>query len=1016
VAVFALALLVSTAAAQQLNPSAFRVLGQLDLRQNGLNGVDGSELTSPSAVALDARGGELHLYVADSGNNRVLGWRNVNDYQAGAKADMALGQANLLATVPLGIGNSGLNGPLGLAVHPQTGNVYVADTDNHRVLRFPSPFENPGRVEPDRFYGQPSIPSRSANAGGLSERTMSSPSAVAFDRFGNLWVADRGNHRVLRIPAAVLDAGEPAADAVLGQAGFSAAAANAGGPVGPMGFNTPFGLAFDAAGALYVSDFTNARVLVFSSPQSTGQAASRVLGQLTFETSGVPPSTSASTLRGPTGLDVSAAGDLYVTIPLDNRVLVFNNVAQAPAGAAADRVLGQLVFTTSSRNINTHPRAGAQGLSGVSDVAVDADGNVFVADGLNHRVVAYPAGTNTATRVWGQPDFTRNAPNGVEANSISGAYQMLIDYTTEPFPLYVSDTNNHRIMIWRDSTAFVNGAPADGLIGQPDLTTAVANVDTGAGQTPSSTSLAGPRGIALDSAGNLFVADTLNNRVLRFSRPLDQSGRITADLVLGQNDFFSSISAAVSARSLRGPSDVAFDAQGNLYVSDTANNRVLQFGPNLTSAAAAVRVFGQRDFVSGAAPAQISSESLFGPEGVFVDIFGFLYVTDTGAHRVLIYPNAAEASETGASASIVLGQGSFGAFNPGGGNARLSSPRNVTTDSSGKIYVSDSGNHRVVIYSEIVELPIFGAQAAGVVGQPNLNSGTANFNSSDGTATAQGLFAPVGLHVDRNGTLYVGDTGNNRVLHFLKPGVAVNGAHFLPLVAVAPGSLVSLFGSGFTAEGESEQASQVPLPREMAGRRVEVTPGVDAPLLFVSETQINMQVPVETPSGSQGVAVRRVDTNELLAGGVLSVLEAGPGLFTENQNGLGQVLALNENGTINGPSNPAARGSVVSLFGTGQGPVNPAVTSGQAAPGSPLAVTVAAPTSDGATCLTVQPSVCIAIGSTFGDVLFSGLAPNFVGLWQINVRIPEGAGNGDMVPVRPIIRGRPGNVVTLAIQ
>jgi uncharacterized protein (TIGR03437 family) len=1009
--------LLLTPAAAQLNPTAFRVLGQPDLRQNGLNFVEGSELAAPSAIALDSRGGELHLYVADAANHRVLGWRNANAYQAGAKADLVLGQPNLRSTVPLGIGVGGLVGPLGIAVHAQTGHVYVADTDNHRVLRFPSPFENPGRVEPDRFYGQPNLSSRNANAGGLSERTMNGPSAVAFDRAGNLWVADRGNHRVLRIPAGSLDAGDAPADLVLGQANFFSNSANRGTNVSASGFNTPLGLAFDNAGALYVSDFTNARILVFNAPQSSSQAANRVLGQATFESAGAPPTPSASTLRGPVGIDINSSGSLYVSIPLDHRVVVFNNVAQAPAGASADRVVGQAVLTTGIRNINTHPKASAEGLNAPSDVAVDSDGNLFVCDGLNHRVLAYPNGAATANRVWGQPDFTRNSPNGVEAGSISGAYQMLVDYTTQPCPLYVSDTNNHRILIWRDSTRFVNGSPADLVIGQPDLTTAVANVDTGAGQTPSATSLAAPRGIALDAAGNLLVADTANNRVLRFPRPVDQSGRITADLVLGQNDFFSSVSASVSSRSLRAPSGVAFDSQGNLFVSDTGNNRVLQFGPNLVNTAAAVRVFGQNDFFSGAAPGQISAESLFNPEGVFVDLFGFLYVADTGAHRVLIYPNAAGASETGASASIVLGQPSFGSFGNGNGPGRMNNPRGVSTDASGKIYVSDSSNHRVLIFSQIVELPIFGAQATGVVGQPNLNSGQPNFNSSDGAATPQALFAPVGVFVDRNSTLYVGDTGNSRLLHFLKPGVAVNAAHFLQLVPVAPGSLVSLFGVDFTEQNQTGQATQLPLPTEMAGRRVEVTPGVNAPLLYVSAGQINLQVPVETPPGTQGVAVRRVDTNELLAGGVLSVLEAGPGFFTAAQNGTGQALALNQNGSLNGPSNPATRGSVVSLFGTGQGPVDPAVASGQAAPSAPpFATSIATPTNNGATCLSVQPSVCIAVGSTFGDVLFSGLAPGFVGLWQMNVRIPDAASSGDAVPIRAVIRGRPSNVATLAIQ
>jgi uncharacterized protein (TIGR03437 family) len=1015
-AVLALGLLGGVAGlAQQLNPSGFRVLGQGDLRQNGLNGTDGSELFSPLSVALDSRGGELHLYVADTGNSRVLGWRNANEYAAGKRADIVLGQPNLSATAPLGIGNAGFNGATSVAVHRQTGNVYVADTENHRVLRFPSPFENPDRVEPNNAYGQPNLSSREANSGGVSERTMRQPSAVAFDAAGNLWVADRGNHRVLRIPAGSLDVMGAPADVVLGQPNFFSAGTNgSANPVGPSGFNNPRGLAFDGQNNLYVSDFTNARILVFPSPQATGQIAGRVLGQPTFESSGAPATPTASTLRGPVGLTVSAAGHLYVAVPLDQRVLVYNSVAQAPAGAASDGVLGQIVTTTAIQNINTHPRAGDRGLNGPAGVAVDGDGNVFVADTGNHRVVAYPAGSKAAQRVWGQPDFTRNAPNGVEANSISGAYQIAVDYTTEPFPLYVSDTNNHRILIWRNSTTFTNGAPADLVIGQPDMNTAVANVDTGAGQSPAPTSLSAPRGIAFDSAGNLFVADAGNNRVVRYPRPLDQTGRITADLVLGQTDLFSSVSAAVSGRSLRTPSDVAVGPLGNVFVADTGNNRVLQFGPSLTNGAAAVRVFGQRDFASAAAPAPVSAETLFQPGGVFIDLFGFLYVADSGANRVLIYPSATEAAESGASASIVLGQSSFGSFGDGQGFAGLETPRNVATDPSGKIYVSDSGNHRVLIFAEVVSLPIFGAQAIGFLGQGSINGAGANFNSSDGRATAQGMFAPVGLFVDRNSTLYVGDTGNNRVVHFLKPGVAVNGAHFLPQVPVAPGSLISLFGLGFSTE--SEQTSQTPLPRVLAGRKVEVTPGIEAPLLFVSPMQINMQIPVETPTGSQGIAVRRVDTNELLAGGVLAVSEASPGFFTANQNGVGQILALNQNGTQNGPSNPAPRGTVVSLYGTGPGPVNPVVASGEVAPGSPLAVTVANPTADGGTCLTVQPSMCVAIGSTFGEVLYSGLAPGFVGLWQINVRIPEGALTGDAVPIRGIVRGVPSNQPTLAIQ
>jgi uncharacterized protein (TIGR03437 family) len=107
----------------------------------------------------------------------------------------------------------------------------------------------------------------------------------------------------------------------------------------------------------------------------------------------------------------------------------------------------------------------------------------------------------------------------------------------------------------------------------------------------------------------------------------------------------------------------------------------------------------------------------------------------------------------------------------------------------------------------------------------------------------------------------------------------------------------------------------------------------------------------------------------------------------------------------------------VTLYGSGQGEVSPAVPDGEGAPSAP-AHTVATPTSDSATCLTQAQSVCVAVGSSFGEVMFSGLAPGFVGLWQLNVKIPEKDTllTGPAVPVRAVIQGRATNVVQLAIQ
>src|ERR1035441_767173 len=126
-------LLASGAMYAQLSSSAYRALGQVDFQKNSVNMAQGLEFYAPTGVALDSRGGQLHLYVADSYNARVLAWPDVNSYRMGDAPALVLGQAGPQYTRPLGIGTKGFsgppNGPAGLAVDPTTGNLYVADSD-----------------------------------------------------------------------------------------------------------------------------------------------------------------------------------------------------------------------------------------------------------------------------------------------------------------------------------------------------------------------------------------------------------------------------------------------------------------------------------------------------------------------------------------------------------------------------------------------------------------------------------------------------------------------------------------------------------------------------------------------------------------------------------------------------------------------------------------------------------------------------------------------------------------------
>ena len=998
----------------QLSTSAYRVLGQPDLWQNGVNMVLGAELSGPSGVAIDAREGQIRIYISDTRNNRVLAWQDIRSYQIGNPPALVLGQPGPKYSKAMGIGAKGFNAPLGLAVDATTGDLFVADFGNSRVLRFPAPFANPTRAEPDAVYGQPGF---STTAAGTSASLLNRPRNVAVDSGGNLWVADTGNHRVVRFAAASLNNPvPPAADTVIGQKDLFSGGANRGTEtVTASGLDTPAGLAFDAQGNLWVADFNNTRVLRFAAPlgpAALDPAASSVIGEPNFVTRGVPPQASNATLAGPAGLAIDNAGNLYVAVPGDNRTMVFSLAA---VSSGAQNVLGQSDFLTTSANSGVSPLASPNTLSGPVDVKVDSEGRVYVADTGNNRVVGFAAKSKSASMVWGQSTFSANGSNDVKPGSLNVPFTVAMDYSQQPYALYISDVANHRVLGWKDAVKFRNGDPADLVIGQPDLRTAVPNVDSRGSLNPTRTSLSSPAGIAVQpNTGALYVADSGNHRVLRFPRPVDQTGRITPDAVIGQVDFTSSVSAVVSASSLRSPTALAFGPDGDLFVADTGNNRVLEFptaggNPNL-----AVRVFGQPNYTTSSAPSQSSAQTLVSPQGLSVDSAFNLYVSDTGSNRVLVFPNTQAAPPAGMAAAFVIGQPRFDTTTSAAGNTGLRAPGGIAVDQAGTIYVADSGNNRVLEFSALVFLPISGGSATAVIGQRDASGTAANWNSVDGLATPEGLATPLTVYLDRQNTLYVADAGNSRVLHFLAAVTAVNAATYQSSVAVPQGGIVALFGSSLSSG--SAVAPGAPWPDTLENRQVVVNDETPAPLAAIGPGQINFQFPSTVPPGTNRIAVRLADTGELVAGGSVLSAATAPGLFTTNQKGTGQAAAVNQDGTLNSSGNPASIGSIITLYGTGQGQVSPALLDGMPAPAGPLVTTVAVPTSDARTCTTAQPSMCVAIGSSFGDVQFSGLAPGYIGLWQINVKLPQGIAAGGAVSLRVLINGVPSNTVTIAVR
>jgi len=240
----------------------------------------------------------------------------------------------------------------------------------------------------------------------------------------------------------------------------------------------------------------------------------------------------------------------------------------------------------------------------------------------------------------------------------------------------------------------------------------------------------------------------------------------------------------------------------------------------------------------------------------------------------------------------------------------------------------------------------------------------------------------------------------------LNSGGITNGASFAA-GNVAAGSIVSVFGTGLTPSAQA--ASSVPLPKTLGGTSFTLG-GQAVPLFFVSPLQANLQIPWELAGQSQ--ASLTVTAGSVTSSATTVNLTAvTPGIFTIDQSGKGQGAILNASsgefaaptGSIPGQSTrPAARGAFVSIYCTGLGAVTNQPASGAVSPSNPVATTTVTPT--------------VTIGGVPATVSFSGLAPGFVGLYQVNVQVPETAPTGSAVAVVLTSGGASSNSVTIAVQ
>ncbi|HVA39370.1 MAG TPA: hypothetical protein VNF49_01805, partial [Candidatus Binataceae bacterium] len=597
----AIAALAASAADQEI---ASLVFGQADFFKNAPNFVDASAMAAPRAVAIDIAAAPNHVWVADTGNNRVLGWYNASTYAIGAAADIVIGQPDFLSSAPNQGGARGaamLNAPAGVGVDG-VGNLYVGDSGNNRVMVFSTPFAG--------FSGSPIAGEAASavfgqggsfltNAGcasdGVTAMTLCQPEGIALDAAGNLFVADAGDNRVTVYftPFAGQSGplGQPAdtsAKLWIGQSAESGSACNQGASptvatlcfaVGGAAFGG-VGIATDGAGNLFVADTGNNRALEYTGPYGLNQTDS-TSANLVF---------TAASLVNPAGVAIDSSGDFFLSSNLNGEIFIYENAVAFSNNTIPNYTIGPGIGNPS-----------ASSLSQPDGLAIDAAGNLYAADTANNRVLEYNEGssfgTATASRELGQPDLAHNGINRVDGAGLDAPGGVAAFGSGAQAAVYVADSANNRVLGWIGPVSPSSGA-ANIVIGQSDFISSAPN----AGTAESAATLNAPAGAATDSSGNLFVADSLNNRVLEFASPVaacggsfpctPDAGAITVFGTCGSFLENGCPPNSVSASTLLGPSAVGFDPAGDLFVADTGNSRVLEFTPPFGAAPRAIQVFG----------------------------------------------------------------------------------------------------------------------------------------------------------------------------------------------------------------------------------------------------------------------------------------------------------------------------------------------------------------------------------------------------------------------------------------
>ncbi|CAF4993534.1 unnamed protein product, partial [Rotaria sp. Silwood1] len=714
------------------------------------------QFSSPTAITLDPFG---YMYILDTGNSRVQKW---------------LPGAAYGATVISG----SLNTPYGL-IFDLRGNIVISDTVNYRILSYAMtcpttttttaspPTTTQASLCPTPQWNQTlSVLAGIAGSAGTSATLLNYPYNIDFDGYQNLYVADTANHRIQYYPRGtsigttvagssgsygsnyaqlynpyaiyvdsnrimyILDTsnyrvlrwqfGEPRGYLVAGGNGN-------GGAYNQIG--TSYGFFVDSQSNIYVSESTNHRVTLWLTTNTTW-------GILVAGGNGA--GSSSERLYNPWGIYVDSNQTMYIVDRTNHRVQLWLNGAisgttvagstgdagpwsyqlSSPTSILLDQYGYLYILDYGNNRIQKWYPGAAYGTTVISasfynpcGMQFDLFNNLVVADTYYHRVVSfsvYCATTTTtttpspptssptpicATAQWNQTFSTLAGVSGSRGTTPTLLYNPCDAVLDGYQNLYVADTTNHRIQYFpRGTTTGITIAGSSGSAGS-----AYAQLNN-------------PHAIYVDSNRVMYILDTTNYRVLRW-----QFGDPFGSVVAGGNGAGAALTQITTSYAM------FVDSQSNIYVSEYSNHRVtLWLTTNTTSGI----------LVAGGNGAGSTSERLYNPWGIYVDVNGTMYICDTTNHRVQLWKSGAISGSTVAGSTGDAGPNAY----------QLNTPTGITVDPYGYIYVLDTANSRVQKW------------------YPGASYGT--------TAIATSMSTPYGLHADNQGNLVITDTYNYRILSF----------------------------------------------------------------------------------------------------------------------------------------------------------------------------------------------------------------------------------------------------------